>query len=123
MGFVENEQRACRIEAGLLVKQTAISRREDIVVISDPDVVEREGGAGDLIRADPGIATGGSKRIEIAGMVFDSVKSGQSTGAPTLFHIFQIGATFAHTMKGVVHAMLGFIAHMPRSHGSACLCL
>ena len=68
--FVDQEQRTRGIEAGLIIKQRAVGGREDVVVIADPDVVEGEGGARDLVGTDARGLASSAERGEIAGLVF-----------------------------------------------------
>lgn len=60
MRFVDQQKRARGIETRLLEKQSAVSRSENVIVVTDPHVVERECGARDLVRAN----TRGASRSE-----------------------------------------------------------
>jgi hypothetical protein len=78
VSFVDEQQRARGIEARLVEEERAVARGEDVVVVADPDVVEAEGGAGDLVGADAAVATGGAQGVEVAGVVFVEVESGEA---------------------------------------------
>jgi hypothetical protein len=58
--LVEQQQRARGNETRLFEKEAAIAGCEHVVVVSDPHIIEREGGAGDLVRTNPRIPTGGA---------------------------------------------------------------
>ena len=116
MRFVEEEQRACRVEAGLFGEETAVAVGEDVIVIADPNVVERERGPGDLIGTDARRTTGGAQGGEIARVVFVEVETGEPALRPALGDAVQINAMLANAVKGVIDAVLGLVAHMPHRH-------
>ncbi len=99
--LVEDEQRARGVEAGLVVEEGAVARGEDIVVVADPHVVEGEGGAGDLVRADAGVAAGGADRLKVARVVFKEIKPRESALRPAFLEPVEVGADLAHAVEGV----------------------
>src|SRR6185436_4041840 len=80
--FVEQEQRARGIEAGLFEEEAAVARGKDVVVVADPDVVEREGGAGDFVGTDARVAAGGAERVEIARVTLVEIETREPTLRP-----------------------------------------
>ena len=117
VSFVEEQQGAGGVEAGLVVEKRAVGGGEDVVVVADPDIVEGEGGAGDFVRADAGVAAGGAECVEVARVVFVDVETGEAGGGPTLGEVVEVGAGFADAVEDGVDAVLGFIADMPGRDG------
>ena len=115
--LVDEEERAGGIEARLVEEKGAVRRSEDVVVVADPDVVEGERRAGDFVRADPGGLASGAEGGEVAGLIFEEVKTGKSGGRPAGFEVGQVGARVAVAVKGVVDAVFGFVANVPGRHG------
>src|SRR4051812_44046663 len=62
MRLVDQQQGARHCETWLLEEQSAIARCEDVIVVANPDVVKREGGAGDFVRANLHFTSSGPKR-------------------------------------------------------------
>ena len=111
--LVDHQQRLRRVEAGLLVEQPAVVGGEDVVEVADPDVVEGEGGAGDLVRADLGVASGLPQGVEIVGLGIVEVEFGEPAVRPAFGAIAQVVAAVADAVEGVVDAVLGLVAHLP----------
>lgn len=101
----------------MVIEKGAVGGGEDVVVVADPDIVEGEGGAGDFVRAHAGVATGGTERVEVAGVVFVEVEPGKAGGGPTLGEVVEVGAGFADAVEDGVDAVLGFIADVPGRDG------
>ena len=117
VSFVEEQQGAGGVEAGLVVEKRAVGGGEDVVVVADPDIVEGEGGAGDFVRADAGVAAGGAECVEVARVVFVDVETGEAGGGPTLGEVVEVGAGFADAVEDGVDAVLGFVADVPGRDG------
>ncbi len=117
--LVEHEKGFGGIPAGLVKEEAAVGRGEDVVVVTDPDVLERKGGAGDLVGADHCVAAGGTEGIEVAGGVFEEIKPGESAARPALIEVAQVGAAVANAVKGVVDAVFAFWADGPGGDGGA----
>ena len=113
VSLVDDKQRLRRVETGLLVEEAAVVWGEDVVVVADPDIVEGEGGAGDLVGADAGVGAGAAQGVEVVRLGVVEVELGQPAARPALGAVAQIVAPIANAMEGVVHAMLRFVAHLP----------
>jgi len=118
VGFVDEKERAGGIEAGLFEEEAAVARREDVVVVADPDVVEGEGGAGDFVGADACGAAGGAEGVEVARVFFVEVEAGEAGGGPAGGGVGEVGAGVADAVEGVVDAVFGFVADVPGRDGS-----
>ena len=113
MGFVDQKQGPSRFEAGLLIKKAAIGRRENVVVVGDPDVAEGEGGTGDFVGADRGGLAGDPQAFEVPGLIFRQVKTLESACGPPSAHSIEKTAGFAPAMKRVIDAMFRLRPHRP----------
>ncbi len=115
--LVDQEERAGGIPAGLSGEEAAVAGGEDVVEVADPDVVEGEGGAGDLVGTDAGGAAGGAEGVEVAGVVFVQVEAGEAARRPAGGGVGEVGAGVADAVEGVVDAVLGFVADVPGGDG------
>ena len=111
--FVDDEQRLGGIEAGLIEKETTIIRSEHVVEIADPYIVKRERSAGDFIRTNARVGSGGAQCHEVMRLFFVEVEFRQSALRPAFGAAREIIAAITHAVKSVVDAVLGFIADLP----------
>ena len=116
--LVEDEESAGGVEAGLVVEQRAVARGEDVIVVADPDVVEREGGAGDFVGADARIAAGGAEGLEVARVVFETVELGEPAGGPAFLEAVEVVAGLTHAVEDGIDAVLALVADVPDGDGS-----
>ena len=113
VGLIHQQERARRGEARLLEEEAAIARGKDVVVVADPDVVERECSPRDLVRTDLRVAAGLAQRGKIPGVQLVEIEPGQAAAGPALGRAGEIGAGVPDAMKGGVDAVLGLGPHLP----------
>jgi hypothetical protein len=117
VGFVDDEEGLGGGEAGLVVEERAVGGGEDVVVIADPDVLDREGGAGDFVGADLRGGAGGAEGGEVAGFVFEEIETGEAVAGPTLGDGLGVVEFAALAVADGVEAVLVFGADVPGRDG------
>src|SRR4051812_28260951 len=115
MGFIDDQQRVSRVESRLLEKEPAIVGSENVIEITDPDIVKREGSTCDFVRADLRFASGGSQCFHVVWLRVIEIKLRQSALWPALSASGEISATVAHAVERVIDAMFRFIPHLPET--------
>src|SRR5690606_1076625 len=113
----DNEQGFGGGKSGLVEEQTAVGGRENVVVIADPDVDQRENRAGDFVGADSGVAAVFAEGIEFERGVGRGEKAGQTAAVPAAFEIIEKRANFAETVENGIHAMLALVADLHERNG------
>ena len=113
VGLVDDQEGAGRIEARLFLEEGAVPRGEDVVVVADPEILERQRRARDLVRADQRVAARGPERLEVLGRLSVEVEAGEPARGPALADAVEIAALFAHAVEGVIYAVLGLAADLP----------
>ena len=118
--LVDQQQGAGRVVARLFGEEPTAARGEDVVVVPDPHVVEGEGGAGDLVGADPGLAAGEAEGFKIPCVVLIPVEAREPGPFPADRGVREVGADIADAVEDGIDAVLGLVAHVPDGDGRAC---
>lgn len=113
VGLVDDEEGLGGVEAGLVEKEGAVGGGEDVVEVTDPDIAEREGSAGDFVGADEGGEAGLAEGVEVAGRGDEPVEAGEAALLPTGGEVAEELAVIAEAVEDVVDAVFAFGADVP----------
>ena len=115
--LIDDEQRLVWREAGPVEEKPAIVGGKNVVVVADPDIIERQRGPRDLIRAQPRVLPGGPEGLQIVGLILEEVEPGQPAVVPARLEVGEKRTGVAHAVENGIHAVLRFRSHLPRRDG------
>ena len=114
VGFIDDEQGASRIEAGTVEEDPPGIGGKHVIVVANPDIVERQRCAGDFIRAQARVPSGGAERLQIVGLILEKIEPREPAVLPAGFKVREVWARIAHAVIDGVDAMLRLRSHLPR---------